>query len=50
VFEDEEHIKRFLTLIDEYLNLNIDLDEEEDGTELETDQSADQSQPKMIGG
>jgi hypothetical protein len=36
VFEDEETIKRFPTLIDEYSNMNIDFDMKEDGEDLET--------------
>jgi hypothetical protein len=49
VLEGDEQIKRFLTLIVEYSNMNIDSDEE-DEIHLDTGQLADHFMPKMIRG
>jgi hypothetical protein len=49
-FEDDEQIKRFFTMVDEYTNMSIYSDGEEEEEELYTVQPCDHFVPDMVGG
>jgi len=50
VFEDNAQIDRFLNMVDEYTNMNIDSYGEEEEGELDTDQSSNHDAPDIIEG